>query len=717
MFPKIFPRLRAALGAALLLVMYPAASHAQNPDTVVMSHDPARYGIVVSATRTPQKILDLPNAAVVVRGSDLRRTGARTLADALIDVVGLETGGGTDNGSRLPNIGMWGLKEFDALLITVDGVPVGGPFNPSLAQISVEDIERIEIVKGPQGSMYGISAFAGMVQVFTRTESRDGYTASAGGGSFGAFDGRIAAHRAFTMWTLDATAAGGRGGGWQDRTSNQVARGRLGLSRAIGTARVAFDLGGLSDRQDWGSPVPVDAGLPLAGFEMPEMNSAVGGATVEHAVLSIGSHVSKPVCASTVVRNTLGFTRDSQKSVRSFVGAIAGDTVTSAGVELEPVESSFYEDLSFVTRFAAGGPHELVTGAAVTQGRTNASGIGFDFDQVLGDASSIPNWSEVPVGDHRSFDDHRLFFGLYAHDSWTPARALTLSGGGRWDRARETLHAFGQEAGFPAATSDDEKTDAAWSGDLGAVVRLLPEGGSGALGTLNVYGNWKSSFKPAAPNLTEAEDAHILDPEHTHSIEGGIKGTAFAGQLAFEASAFQLDFHNMVVGFLNASSAPELMNAGHERFKGFEASVSIAPAAVPGLTLSAGRAHHDPRFVQFTFVTPGGTFRNVSGKLVELAPQELWNARASYAPAKWLGGWVAARHQGARPLTRRNSFWTAGFEEVDAGLTFKAERATVSLAGRNLGDSRHYVSESDIGDSQFYVAPPKRFSGQVAFSF
>jgi hypothetical protein len=417
------------------------------------------------------------------------------------------------------------------------------------------------------------------------------------------------------------------------------------------------------------------------------------------------------------MRNTLNFTRDRQTSVRSFVGEVTGSTATSEGIALTPVEDSFYEDLSFVSRFEAAGSHELVTGAAVTQGRTSASGIGFDFDQTLGDPSSIPDWRDVTVGDHRSFADRRLFFGAYGHDSWTPVRVLTLSGGGRWDRAHETLHAFGQEVGFAAAVSDDERTDAAWSGDLGAVVRLLPESGSGPLGALNVYGNWKSSFKPAAPNLTEAEDAHILDPEHTHSIEGGVKGAAFASQLSFEASAFQLDFHNLVVGFLNENSEPELMNAGHERFKGYEVSASIAPGALPGLTLSAGWAHHEPRFVQFTFVTPDGELRDVSGKYIELAPKELWNAKASYMPTRWLGGWVAARHEGIRPLNRRNGFWADGFEEVDAGLTFTAPLASVSVTGRNLGDSRHYVSESDIGDSQFYVAPPRRFSGQITYSF
>jgi len=73
--------------------------------------------------------------------------------------------------------------------VTLDGVPVGGPFNPSLAQIPVEDIDRIEIVKGPQGTLYGVSAFAGMISIFTRGGSGEHGRLTLGGGTFGVGQG------------------------------------------------------------------------------------------------------------------------------------------------------------------------------------------------------------------------------------------------------------------------------------------------------------------------------------------------------------------------------------------------------------------------------------------------------------------------------------------------------------------------------------------------
>src|SRR5947207_3407643 len=173
-----------ALGAALALLVTASPGRASDdPDTLVRTKNPERYQIVISATKIPKRAEEVPNAVSVVSGDELRRRGTHTLAEALQDVVGLDTGDGSDNGPNVPNLGLWGLKEFDALLVTVDGVPIGGPFNPSLTQVPVEDIDRIEIVKGPQGTLYGVSAFAGMIQIFTRTHQEGSIEASIGGSS------------------------------------------------------------------------------------------------------------------------------------------------------------------------------------------------------------------------------------------------------------------------------------------------------------------------------------------------------------------------------------------------------------------------------------------------------------------------------------------------------------------------------------------------------
>ena len=117
--------------------------------------------VVVSATKIPQDSIDIPSSTAVVTGEEIKRSGAKTVAEAIQDIVGITTGNASDNGPWLPNIGMWGLQEFDALLVMVDGVPAGGPFNPNLSEINVDNVDRIEIVKGPQGNSIWSLRFCG----------------------------------------------------------------------------------------------------------------------------------------------------------------------------------------------------------------------------------------------------------------------------------------------------------------------------------------------------------------------------------------------------------------------------------------------------------------------------------------------------------------------------------------------------------------------------
>lgn len=704
--------IRHFLPAAVLALAVPAlAADVRDPADTLVVRSPE---IVVSATRTPRNQVDVPNATTVLTRDQLRARGARTLAEALEDIVGLDTGEGSDNGSRLPNVGMWGLKEFDALLFTLNGVPVGGPFNPSLSQIPVEQVERVEVVKGPQGTMYGVSAFAGMIQVFTPTTETGGELA-AGGGSFSQGLGDFAWGRPFGDGRNVRLSAGyARSDGWQDRTASDTERGGLTLGMPLGRGHLTVDVTGYRDRQDWGSPLPFDAGAPVPGFVI-DRNYAARGAKVEHEVFSGTARLRWPVGSKHRIENTLAVTHDMQDFIRSFPGEISGDTLESESIELKPKETSLYEDLRLVMNLEGRGSHELVSGAALTLGKTKGEGREFKFDQLLSAYPDIPSVGNIPSIEDREFEDMRVFLGVYAHDAWTPTPRVTLEGGARFDLTSEELET---EADLPSGPVPvkDSRDDTDVSGDVSALVRLVPPGTEGALKVANLYGSIRRAFKPAAPNLAEAEAAQILEPEHTTSWEVGLKTRAY-DNLAFDLSYFDMTFENMVTSILGTGGLPELVNAGKERFKGFESTLRCAPAALHGLTFDVGYAHHNARFVNFTFVTPEGEFRDVSGKQLELVPNDLVSGRVGLRTVAGLGAFVSVRYQGERPFNRRNTFFADAYTEYDAGVSCDRNHWHVSVVGRNLGDDRHVVTESEIGDSQFYVAPPRRFLAQVGYRF
>src|SRR2546426_62406 len=126
---------------------------------------------------------------------------------------------------------------------------------------------------------------------------------------------------------------------WADRTATDVARGGATLGWGLGRGRMTLELTGYRDRQDWGTPLPYEAGAPVPGFD-PDRNYAVGGAEVRHQVLAATSHWTLPLRSGRRIENTLGFTHDDQRLARSFPGELAGDTPEAQGVELEPRETA-----------------------------------------------------------------------------------------------------------------------------------------------------------------------------------------------------------------------------------------------------------------------------------------------------------------------------------------------------------------------------------------
>ena len=697
----------------------PGVLAAQTPDPGQPSPDISET-VVVSATRGPEIETEIPGQATVITGDELRRENIKTVEEALQNVVGLDTGSGSDNGAHQPNVGLWGLKEFDALLFMVDGVPVGGPFNPSLSQIDIADVDRIEIVKGPQGTLYGVSGFAGMIQVFTKHAS-EGTHASVAGGSFS--DGRLDASSNFNLGGSKLRVFGNieRSKGWQDRTDFKDDRGGFRLDSPLGGGgNLAVIFNAYRNTQDFGSPLPVDppSGETIDGFKV-DRNYEVGGARLDHRVYSLTTDLQKPLSNVFTLQNTLSYTNDDQISVRSFVdaGTVSGNRVDSSGVALKPTERDLYEDIHLAANFEAAGHHRLVAGTSLTWGRTTALGEGFDFSLQL-DPVVVPDLSDIPAGDHRSFVDRRTFFGVYVNDEWTPVQALTITGGARFDRVSESLFAKGQEVGDPEAdVSRDSKSDGRLSGGLSALVRVIGDR-SGAVNEINLYAAAKSSFKPAAPNLTEAEEAKILNPERTRSGEVGIKTRWLDRQLSFDASLFHMIFENLVVSTVGPDGNPELVNAGEERFQGMELEAGYHPAALPDFSFLAGYAHHDARYVRFTFIDPDAGLQDASGQELELTPRDLWNAKAAYHPALGFGAWTAVRHQNHRPFDKINIAYMPSFFEWDAGVSWDfTKNLRLSVVGRNLGDSRHFVAESEIGDGQNYVAPPRRLLAELSMSF
>src|SRR5438876_5333980 len=144
--------------------------------------------VVVSASKVPRPAATLSQAVTVLSGDDLRARGVTRLSDALREVPGASLVQSGSYGAVTSLFLRSGESRYTKVLI--DGVPVnapGGFFD--FSHLTTDNIDRIEIVRGPASVLYGADAVTGIVQIFTRQGS-DKRRASLGarGGTYHSFD-------------------------------------------------------------------------------------------------------------------------------------------------------------------------------------------------------------------------------------------------------------------------------------------------------------------------------------------------------------------------------------------------------------------------------------------------------------------------------------------------------------------------------------------------
>lgn len=152
---------KTLLAGALLCGVLPAYAADQNDASAL---DP----VVVTATRTPITVDDALSAVDVITRADIERLQPLSVQDLLTGLPGVNV---VRNGGlgQLSTVSLRGTNATHTLVM-IDGVRIASVTAgfAALEQIPVDQIERIEIVRGPRSSLYGPDAIGGVIQIFTR---------------------------------------------------------------------------------------------------------------------------------------------------------------------------------------------------------------------------------------------------------------------------------------------------------------------------------------------------------------------------------------------------------------------------------------------------------------------------------------------------------------------------------------------------------------------
>lgn len=569
-----------AIAAALLC----ATAGAQQVGT-----RPPEQTIVITATRYAMLSTDAPAALAVITRRDIEARGADNVLDAIRGETGLSLQGRAVGGRKV--ISIRGLDSRHALFL-VDGKRIGasdGVIGASDFQydwIAVDDIERIEIVRGPMSVLYGSEALGGVINIITR-QPADAW-------HFGALAEGIAADggRGGNGWRSGVRADGPLGGGFFLRAG--VAVSNVDAIASPADSRLS-ELEARDKRDGWlgvswrglkGQRFEVDH---RQGTEDRQANARERGGQRRYHVTS--NDIER---AMTSLNWEAEWAAQFETQLRAYRSTIDARNRRSNGVAVNLPQKVEEQVLEGQARRPFGDVHALIAGF-------EARNESLDDPGLPGGRSTLP---------HRS---------LFVQDEWTVAKPLTLTFGARYDKHDR----YGNE----------------WSPRAYAVWRVAPE--------WTVKGGVSHGFKvpnlkqvvpgarPEGPNTFIGNPA--LKPEVSDALEIGIgyaAGPAQAQLMLFDQRVDDLIEVRLVTpGPTPGIGTYTYENLAKARLRGVEASW-LQPLG-QGFTTGLSYTYLDAK--------------NGNGQRLERRPRHSAAARLDWQQGAWRVG-ATLEHAGDQVL-------------------------------------------------------------------
>ncbi len=650
--------------------------------------------VVVTATRIAEPVDRIPADISVVSADELGARDARDMASALSLVPGVEAPPGGDAGPSSAVPAFWGLHEFDAFLLVVDGIPWGGAFNPAIATLNFTDVQRIEVMKGSAPVMYGATSFVGVVQAIHYPAGEAADEADLAFGSYGSVRGSASGALPPMDGYRQSIAVDGQRLGFADARES-IADGhalyRGALDLGSGTLRLDADVSIVNDVPP--SPT-IRVGSGLTTLTPINANFNPADAKIEEEKYHVAIGYSHPVPAG-AWDTLISYAYSDIKDVRAFLEPDLSGAADTQN-QRRRIDDGYF-DTHLTHAFST--DTSLIAGADLLYGRGRQTSLNGNAAYVAPlDGSFLPPpTTALPANEIGTVNDKRLFAGQYAQVDWKPDDRWDLLAGVRLNEAYEHKDSSDLTLPPPELLAESvHKTMIRPSETIGVSYRLWASGKDQAV----AYADFRNAFKPSAIDFGPDYTPDLLSPETAQSYEVGVKGAAADGRLNYQGEVFLMDFNNLVV----PTSSGALANAAAERLKGVELETRYRMA--PDVEIAVNASYHDARFKQYLFFDEIAGV-DVGGRELPLSPHVLASAGLLYTPASGIGATLVGRYVGRRFLDEENSAAVGGYTALDATLEYRIHKFRVTLEGTNLTNRRPPVSASEFGSESFYLLPAR----------
>jgi iron complex outermembrane receptor protein len=698
--------------------------------------------VIVTGTKRPSPQREVAGTVSVLQGSVLEDKSAASFEDYLKLTPGVQFNKGEPGSATVSIRGVATSTSGTAGImqgttgVYVEDVPFTDPFSSfALVDVAPYDLARIEVLRGPQGALFGSASLGGALRyMFNRPDygaTAGSAMATASNTAHGGFNHqetanlniasgggssalRIAAFNRHDDGYIDNTGAGVRNANWMNQSSARLAwsvKPLPGLEltaiamrqdERIGDTSAVTDPERYENRNK--STSPRNSGFTLFNLQA---NYDIG----DYRLTSSTANLKK--------------TFDQNADVGMRFGHLLGGQVDVLKAPQTYSSEAFSQELRIATNKTKG--YSFVAGAFYQRYRQHVnfdiagSGVTAASRQLYGALVGPEQAAALTAGD--------LFYSeqdvaestetaLFAEAELELAPKLTVGAGGRFYRTTlDTNIQTGQllnllSFGAPVTTTDSSGSDSGFTPKLSVKYQFDRDHMWYALMSTGYRFGGQNALPPLAGVVTPAS----FKSDKLRNYETGVR-LGNPKRMALDLAAFLIDWKDVQVQVMRSDGFPYLDNVGKARVRGVEAGLSLAPTRQASLRLTSTytQAETSASFTGDSGVIPSGSRLPGTARLQAAAeasyrfqPTDATNALFT----------LTATSVGRYYNDLQQSVALGDYRLVDASLACNWGDWDITAFANNLADSQGRVAASVVrGGTQYFMVKPRTVGLSARLSF
>ena len=686
--------------------------------------EPTLTSVTVTATRREESLQKIPVAVSVVDGEQLERDNRNSVSSIVQQVPSLNFRTGASNkDTSLFVRGVGTISTSPGVEPTVATVIDGVVYaRPGQTTLDLLDLERIEVLRGPQGTLFGKNASAGVLNIISRAPTAEtqgyidqsNYSGNESRTRFGLGGSLIPDTLKGSITTLfgsyDGNVDNEHNGQEVNGYNHKGARGKLEFT-PNDDLKFTFIADYMQSHDDAPNGVVSESLTPAFANALSPVRASSDNRKINTDTRSHVDDINKGLSGQ--LDWSLGdYTLTSITAWRGWDNTQYQDgdrlsTITAAFPGSADIGDLAFDQYSQELRLASpkGEFLEYVGGLFYMHGKDDET-----YQRTLTTPTSVNRG----IADYSTSNDSYAVFGESTLNFTSAVRGIA---GLRWthddleyDHRRVSTSATAVTGIQPGTSSSGAVDEDGWSGRLGLQYDLTD--------TVTTYLTYSRGYKGPAYNVffnMQPRDTDALKPETSNNWELGIKATSWNNRLITNVAVFHSEYDNYQANFFDTVAGQvvtRLVNAGSVSTEGVE--LDYALQATQQLKFSGALAYTHARIDEFACPPGAAASCNVNGKPLPYSPDWKSYVRADYSIPLDNGldvelgtdfSWQSEVQYdiSQNPDTKQGAYgiWNASIALADYNNGWR-----VALLGKNLAD-KSYSPMLATGGNYIYRAVPR----------